>query len=235
MPDIDSALHTLKGTSRPAASVLAVLALASFGLTACGGSSGSTTASQTSAAVTSAAGASTPTTGASRPGGAPTTARPRFQTIRECLRKNGVTLPTPGSGGPAGGTFFRAGGAGGPQLPKGVTRAQFEAALKKCGGGNFAGAGLGRRLNGPGFSRAGSPVFRQALATFAACLRQNGVNVPAPDTSGKGPIFSTKGIKTNSPQFRAATMKCRGALIGAFRHASGAGAAPGAAGRTPGG
>jgi hypothetical protein len=226
MPDIDSALHTLKGTGRPAASVLAVLTLASFGLTACGGSSGSTTASQTNAPVTSTAGASTATTGASQPGGsAPKTAQPRFPTLRECLRKNGITLPTPGLGGPAGGL----------QLPKGVTRAQFEAALKKCGGGNFAGAGLGRRPNGPGFSRAGSPVFRQALAKFAACLRQNGVNIPAPDTSGKGPIFSTKGIKTNSPQFRAATMKCRGALIGAFRRAPGASATPGGAGRTPGG
>jgi hypothetical protein len=99
-------------------------------------------------------------------------------------------------------------------LPKGVTRSQFEAALKKCGGNNF---GAGSRPNGPGFSRANSPVFRQALTNYAACLRQNGVNLPAPNTSGKGPVFSTKGINPSSPQFRAAATKCRSVLIGAFR------------------
>jgi hypothetical protein len=135
--------------------------------------------------------------------------------MRECLQKNGVTLPrpTPNSGAPAGGTFFRSGGgaAGGPRLPKGVTRTQFEAALKKCGGG-------GRFLGGgPGFRRANSPALRQVFVKYAACLRQNGVNIPGPNTSGKGPIFSTKGIDTSSPRFQTATVKCRGMLSGAFR------------------
>jgi hypothetical protein len=115
-----------------------------------------------------------------------------------------------------------------------VTRAQYEAALKKCGGGNFAGAGVGRS-GGPGFGRANSPVFRQALAKYATCLRQNGVNIPAPNTSGNGPIFSTKGLNPSSPQFRAATMKCRGTLIGAFRRPPGANGAQGAGGSPPAG
>jgi hypothetical protein len=218
MTNMKNALRT------PAAGVVAVMALASVGLTACGGSSGST-ASQTNAAAKGAASASPSTAGSSTAGssqnrnGAPPTGYGRFAAMRECLRKNGVTLPThtPGSGPAGGGGAFRAGGgASGPQLPKGVTRAQFEAALKKCGGGNFAGAGFGRP-NGAGSPRASSPVFRQALAKFAACLRQNGVNIPTPNTSGKGPIFSTKGLNPSSPQFGAATMKCRGVLVGAFR------------------
>jgi hypothetical protein len=154
--------------------------------------------------------------------------------MRECLQKNGITLPARPSGarGPGGGGFL--GGANGPTLPKGVTRAQYEAALKKCGGGRFAAGGNG------GFRRINSPVFRQALAKYSECLRQNGVNIAAPNTSGKGPIFNTKGVNTNSPQFKSAVMKCRGTLISAFRRrpgttgATGAGGAPPAGGQTQG-
>ncbi len=61
------------------------------------------------------------------------------------------------------------GGAGGPRLPAGVTRAQYEAAMKKCGGAAFVGSG----------ARIKSPPVKQALAKFSACMRQNGVNLPA--------------------------------------------------------
>lgn len=69
----------------------------------------------------------------------------------------------------------------------------------------------------------GSGAFRSALAKFAACLRHNGVNMPGPNTSGKGPVFSTKGINTKGSQFRTATSKCRGVLAAAFRSARGSG------------
>src|SRR5664279_2493521 len=65
------------------------------------------------------------------------------------------------------------GGPGGFQLPKGVTRAQLQAALKKCGADRF----LRRR---PGTLNSASS--RAGLVKYAACLRQNGVNVPAPNT-----------------------------------------------------
>jgi hypothetical protein len=71
------------------------------------------------------------------------------------------------------------------------------------------------------------------------------VNVPAPNTSGSGPVFDTKGIDTSSAQFKAAEAKCQSDLSGAFRRgpsaggAGGNGAAPGAAppssGEAPGG
>jgi hypothetical protein len=129
--------------------------------------------------------------------------------VRACLLKEGIALPArplrrpraPGAGG------FLGGGAG-PQLPKGVTRAQFGAALKKCGGG--------RELVRPGVGRFDSPAFRTALAAFAVCMRQNGIALPAPNTSGNGPVFDTKGIETRSAQFAAARAKCQSKLRGAF-------------------
>jgi hypothetical protein len=60
-------------------------------------------------------------------------------------------------------------------------------------------------------------AFAKALARFASCLRQNGVKIPASNAAGKGPILSLKGLKTNTPQFRAATTKCRKELITALR------------------
>jgi hypothetical protein len=235
MPNFDNALRTLKGTpsraqaGKPAAGVFVILVLACLGLTACGGSSGSsTTATAAGSAATSASGTSAQ--GGSTTG-SPSTASPatgsgrqRFSAIRECLQKNGVTLPqrTPGSGSPAGARAFP-GTGGEPVLPKGMTRSQFEAALKKCGGSNFG--ARGGRPGGPGFRRVSSPAFKQALTKYAECLRQNGINLPAPNTSGKGPVFSTKGIDTTSPQFRAATMKCRASLVSALRRPQGTGAA----------
>ena len=220
--------HLNSNRRKPAAVAILVILLACLGLSACGGSSKS---SSTSASV---AAATTPgATGAKGPDAG------RFAAVRECLQKNGVTLPAfkPGQhGGPqARGPF---GGTSGRQLPKGVNKAKYEAALKKCGGGNFAG-------RGGGGARFKSPAFQAALAKFATCMRENGVNVPAPNTSGSGPVFDTKGIDTSSAQFKAAEAKCQSDLSGAFRRgpsaggAGGNGAAPGAAppssGEAPGG
>ena len=47
-------------------------------------------------------------------------------------------------------------------------------------------------------------------------MRENGVNVPAPNTSGKGPVFDTKGIDTSSMAFTNARKKCQSKLGGAF-------------------
>lgn len=162
-----------------------LMVLAALLLTACGGSSkGSTSAG----AKKTASGT------ASQPGA-------RAAALRTCLQKAGITLPerkpgqggTPGAGGPLGG------GAPGEatKLPNGVSRAQLQAALKKCGGGQFP-------QGGKGFAAAGAERF----AKFAACMRKNGVKLPQPDTSGKGPIFNTKGIDTKSAAFKAANAKC---------------------------
>ncbi len=243
--------HLSTPRRKPTAAVaLPIMLLACAGLTACGSSSSNTssTAANAAARSTPAPGAGTPattTSGGAATGTTPTTpagsAAPagagHFAAVRECLQKNGVTLParpagggTPRAGGP-GGVLGGAGAGGGFKLPKGMTRAQYEEVLKKCGGGlrpdGFRGAGAG------GARRAfNSPRFRQALTSFAACLRQNGINIPTPNTSGNGPIFDTKGIDTTSPKFKAATAKCRPALLAGLRSGARSGTSAGASGAT---
>ena len=67
---------------------------------------------------------------------------------------------------PASDQAARAASSAGPAAPScraGVTRAQYEAALKKCGGVRAASPAAVRRFS--------SPAFKQALAKFATCMR----------------------------------------------------------------
>ncbi len=211
--------HTNTKKPRVAATAALALLLAGLLLAACGSSSSSpSTSTSTNAAATGAA----PAAGGS---GA---FQARFKALRECLTKNGITLPERKPGqhrtGGAGGFF---GGGTGPALPAGVTRAQYEAALKKCGGGLHGG------LAGGG-SRVQTPEAKAALNTFAACMRSNGVDVGTPNTSGSGPIFSSTGVDQNSPQFKAASAKCLPDLRGVLGPRPGKpGGLPGARGGVP--
>ncbi|HXB16851.1 MAG TPA: hypothetical protein VNV44_14035 [Solirubrobacteraceae bacterium] len=166
-------------TARAALLALALLAVAL--LAACGSSS-------KPSAGTTAATASTKASSTSS--SAPARAGSGFAAVRVCLEKQGVKLP-------------QQSGAG-VHLPAGVSRSQFEAALKKCGAGQVHLFGTGAK----GYSAA----FKKALENFAACMRQNGANIPPPNTSGKGPIFDTSGLDVNSPRFRAARQKCASQL-----------------------
>ncbi|HEV7584517.1 MAG TPA: hypothetical protein VGO14_01935 [Solirubrobacteraceae bacterium] len=200
-------MHRIYKTSKPAVAALLLLLLAILALAACGGSStGSTVASSSTGSTNQA------------PGGAGGAGGGRFAAVRECLQKNGITLPrrTPGQGPPQGGGLL--GGGGKPPLPSGVSQAQYEAALKKCGGGTFRGGGGG--VNGA--------AFKQALPKFAACMRENGVNLPVPNTSGNGPVFNTKGLNMASAQFKSAQAKCQPILTAARGQGGSAPGAPGA-------
>jgi hypothetical protein len=166
------------------------LLLATVALAACGSSKGSSSSSTSPGTPNAAAGA---------PGS-------RFTALRECLQKAGITLPkrTPGQRRPPGvGGFLGGvpGAGGGPQLPKGVTREQYETALRKCGG-NLV--GRGNRFNSTG--------LKQAFAKFSACMHQNGISLPKANTSGHGPVFNTAHLNTASAQFKTAEAKC-GALL----------------------
>jgi hypothetical protein len=48
-------------------------------------------------------------------------------------------------------------------------------------------------------------------------MRENGVDLPTPNTSGNGPVFNTKGINTTSSTFKTAAAKCQSDLPGAAR------------------
>jgi hypothetical protein len=190
--------HNISSRSRTTAGVALLLVLASVLLAACGSSSSTT--STAASATQSASTTGTPTGGAGGAG--------RFSALRECLAKQGITLPkftpgqhhTPGAGGLLGGGTTGTG----PKLPSGVTRAQYEAAIKKCGGtpGRFGG----------GAGRFRSPAFKTALTKFSACMNENGVKLPAPNTSGTGPVFNTTGIDTASASFKTAEAKCASVL-----------------------
>jgi hypothetical protein len=149
----------------------------------------------------------------------------RFAAVRECLQKQGITLPKPEPG-------QRGGFRKGLKLPAGESRTKLREALNKCGGipgGAFLGRGGGHFFN--------SPAVKQAYTKFAACMKEHGVTLPTPNTSGSGPIFNTKGINTTSATFKAAEASCRKDLLGAFHfhtRVPGAGA-PGAPGTSPGG
>lgn len=182
--------------SRPRPTTIAVavllVMLASLALAACGGSSKSASSS-----TGTSASASTSTTHRT-----PGAAGGRFTALRECLQKNGITLPkfTPSQ--------RPSPGANRPALPAGVSKAQYEAAVKKCGGSGFSAGGR---------ARFQSAAVKQALAKFATCMRANGVKVPTANTSGNGPIFNSKGLDRSSAKFKAAEAKCRVDLAGAFR------------------
>lgn len=206
-------LHIRTKGRATALAALLILLLAAVGLAACGGSSSTTTTTSTDAAATAAGATTTPATSSSGTSstGTPPPGQPnagRYTAVRECLSKKGITLPqrTPGYAG-------LVGGGGGIKMPSGMTHAQLSEALKSCNV-KYAGGHLARAPHG-----LDSPRFQKVLASFAACLRQNGVNVGEPNTSGKGPIFDTKGVNTGSPQFRAASVKCRSTLFSAARQA----------------
>ena len=194
--------HTISSKRRrfPTAAAVLLVVLASLALAACGGSS---TGSSSTSTTTGASATTTPSATGKTPGAL----GGRFAALRECLQKNGITLPkfTPDQR-PSPGTRHSF-------LPKGVSKAQYEAAIKKCGGPSILGGGR---------SRFNTPAFKQALAKFAACMHENGVDVPKANTSGRGSIFSSKGLDTSSPKFQAAEAKCRPDLGGALRGAPGA-------------
>ncbi|MGB9186059.1 MAG: hypothetical protein WCB67_18565, partial [Solirubrobacteraceae bacterium] len=96
----------------------------------------------------------------------------------------------PGGGPPGGGGGF-AGGAG--------ANPKFRAAFQACGG---------RRPSGS----TSNASFRAAVVKYVTCVRQHGYNLPNPNFTGKGSVFSTK-IRSD-PKFISASKSCQSLLAG---------------------
>ena len=99
--------------------------------------------------------------------------------VRACMRKQGIPL------------------ASGSKLPSGVSRARYQAALKACV----------PAIKVPSL-QSKQPSHKGSAAKFVQCMRQNGIDMPAPNTSGQGPVLSTAGVDTGSEQFKAAMKAC---------------------------
>lgn len=178
-------------TEKRSRSALALVTaiVVSLALAACGGSSSKTTSST-----------------AKVPVGVPNAAKitEGAKNFRACMEKHGVKLPA-GSGGLLGGLI----GPGG-KLPVGVTRAQAAAALRACGAGALPQGNSSQGSTGK--LNLQTPGVKKAFEAFTACLRAKGANVSAPNLSGKGAIFGTKGLDLKDPKVRAAARECASTL-----------------------
>ena len=197
-------------TFRPVALTLVVAATALL-LAACGSSSntGSSSSNTSSGGAAASAGGR----------GASSAARSKFAA---CLKAHGVTLPARPAGarrrpgeegfghGGSGGFFFGGGegnrAAGGGPASGRFNNPKFRAALQACGGGRFP-------------QRRFTPN-KAAVAKFTACVKQHGYNLPAPNFSGKGPIFPAAIARDR--KFQAAARACASDL-----RPAGSGAPPG--------
>ena len=198
--------------------VALVTLVAGGALAACGSASSSSTTASSTTASASASGSSGSAAGGGAAAGGANSGR-RAQLV-SCLKAHGVTLPArpagsgpppgaPGGGGSGSGTgttgtgtstsprrgfFF--GGGGANISPK--MRAAFQACGARFGFGGGARAFRGR-------------LSHTAITNFVTCVKQHGYKLPAPNFSGKGPIFP-RNIET-SAKFQAAAKACQHLLI----------------------
>jgi hypothetical protein len=108
--------------------------------------------------------------------------------------------------------FGGTGASGAHGFPGG--NSQDAAAFKACGadfGGGFAGGGLGRAASGATFN-VKSAADRAAVTNYVACVRKHGFDMPSPNFSGKGSVFSSSQVDRSNPKFTAASAACQSLL-----------------------
>ncbi|HEX3239666.1 MAG TPA: hypothetical protein VHR18_05975 [Solirubrobacterales bacterium] len=189
---------------RPLLGLLAVLAvLAAIAVAGCGGSSGDSTSADSTA---SSGGGAEP--GGAASGGGPPGGFEIDDEALACLEEQGVELPEMGEGG-----GLPEGGApptgeppeGGP--PEGFGGGEdMQKAFEECGIDAPQGGGAG----GP---PTDSAEFRESIEDYVACVRENGYDLPDPNLSGEGPVFSESEVDQSDPEFKAASEECQ-SLIG---------------------
>jgi hypothetical protein len=86
--------------------------------------------------------------------------------------------------------------------PPGGNDSDFRAALDECGIDPSQRPG---RSGGPG---GGAPMG-ESIEDFVACVRENGYDLPDPNTSGDGPVFDPEQVDQDDPAFQEASRQCR--------------------------
>lgn len=166
----------------------ALVVLVAALLVGCGSSSGDSSGEESSTA----------SSGAGGPGGFAEIS----EETRACLEEQGVKLPDPGEGPPGGG----APPEGAPPAGFGEGGEEMKEALEECG----AELPEGR----PGGPPMDSGAFRGSIREYAACMGENGYELPEPNVSGEGPVFKESHVDREDPKFEAANEKCQSLLGG---------------------
>ena len=160
-------------------------------LVGCGGSGGSSSSEEGSTASAGQTGG---------PGGFELS-----DETRACLQEQGVELPEPGQGGPPGGAPPEGGTPEGP--PQGIKGgAKMKEALEECGAELPQGTPEGSPMS--------SSAFRKSIREYAACMSENGYDLPQPNLSGEGPVFKESEVGREDPKFEAADETCQSLLDG---------------------
>jgi hypothetical protein len=106
-------------------------------------------------------------------------------------------------------------GASGPRGSF-ASNPKYAAALRACaadlGGGFAGGGGFARPGASTGAFNPNSAADRAAVTSYVACVRKHGFDLPAPNFSGKGPVFNTAHVNTSNPKFIAASSACQSLL-----------------------
>ncbi|MEV6159160.1 hypothetical protein AB0L53_53395 [Nonomuraea sp. NPDC052129] len=159
-----------------------VLALAAAG---CG--SAPSSAGVASVKTTSAAPASSPS-----PSASPSASVDKAEQGRKfaaCLREHGLDVPDPD---PNGEGMFQA-------LPKSeLNSGKVKKALEAC-----------RSVAPVRDAKELSPADQDKMRQFAACMRENGIDLPDPDFSGKTNQNLAKSFRLDDPDFKKAYEVCR--------------------------
>lgn len=114
----------------------------------------------------------------------------------QCMRDNGIDMPDPD---PDGGGGFKA-------LPgETIDKAKLTKAMEACK--EFSPIKDRKDLN---------PQQIEQLRAFAACMRENGVNMPDPDPNGGLSSMADSGIKRDQPAFKKALEACNDKMGGPF-------------------
>lgn len=184
--------------------LVAVLVLAAALITGCGGSSGGSSSSSEDTGAATSGEASSGAPGG--PGGFEIS-----DEARTCLKEKGIELPEPGEGGGPPEGFEGGEPPEGFEPPEGgEPPAGFEGGEMNTKA--FEECGVEMPQGKPGGANVDSGAFQKQIKEYAACVRENGYDLPEPNLSGEGPVFSESEVDQSDPKFKEASEACQDKL-----------------------